>query len=162
MKLSTLMWVAMTVCMVGLVGCGDDGHDHKDGDHKDHNHKDDGHKDGDHKDGDHDDHGESHALGTKEAAGMKITAARLGELSEGVLSLTIEGADPATLTVRAWLGVEDASGSVVAQADYEADHKEFHAHLSEVPEKLADDAKWWVEIQKGDDKSVISFDMHKE
>lgn len=93
---------------------------------------------------------------------MKISAKQRGAVTEGALSVKVDGANPADLILRVWLGSEDRSGSVVAKAEYhdEPDHKDFDAHV-ELPDPMPEGAQWWVEVQKGEEKFLLSFDVKK-
>ncbi len=64
-------------------------------------------------------------------------------------------------TVRFWIGIEDASGSVKAKAEIEdpSEPNRWHTH-AEIPDPLPSGSKLWVEIE--DDaggKHVVSFDL---
>ncbi|MDX1565455.1 MAG: hypothetical protein R3236_08625, partial [Phycisphaeraceae bacterium] len=81
-----------------------------------------------------------------------------GAVKEGALSVKVDGAKAADLIVRVWLGSEDRTGSVVAKAEYKADHQDFDAHV-ELPDPMPEGAQWWVEVQKGEEKFLLSFDV---
>ena len=63
--------------------------------------------------------------------------------SELVIDITIDG-EQTVEAVRAWVGVEDAKGSVKAKLEVEGGT--WHGHL-EVPMDLPEDSALWVEIQ---------------
>lgn len=75
-----------------------------------------------------------------------VKGVRRGDLmpgSELVVDIVIDG-EPTVEAVRAWVGVEDGSGSVKARLDIEG--STWHGHL-EVPRELPDGASLWIEIQ---------------
>ncbi|MBX3392760.1 MAG: hypothetical protein KF787_08940 [Phycisphaeraceae bacterium] len=122
-----------------------DGHTHKDGDGHDHE---DGH-----------DHGPRTELGSQQAAGLTIVAAREGGVtpgSEATFDIVVTGvARPAA--VRVWVGAQDGKGSVKGKAEAEGDG--WHAH-AEVPKPLPAGSKLWVEVETPTgEKHVVGFDL---
>jgi len=113
--------------------------------------KHDGH---DHSDGDkHDDHGPTVELGSSTIGSFQVKASRDGEIKAGGelpvdLWLT-PSAGVKVGAVRAWIGTQDAKGSMKAKMGLEKDN--YHNHV-EVPNPLPAGAMLWVEIE--DEKGV--------
>lgn len=126
-----------------------DDHDHAAGDKHDHA----GDK--------HDDHGPVVELGTAAVGSFQVKASRDGAVKAGEeapvdLWVTPSGATKVG-TVRAWIGTQDAKGSIKAKMELEKDN--YHSHV-EVPKPLPTGSKLWVEVE--DDKgakSLGSFDL---
>lgn len=150
----------------GNAGSGDD-HDH---DHADHDHADHDHDHGDHAGHDHDDHDhmmvadhEMRMLGEQTVDGMTVKASRddveFAAGGEAPIDVWVDGGDGkgvGVTAVRFWIGTEDGRGSVKAKAAIEGDH--WHTH-AEIPATLPEDAKLWIEIERGDERSTTSFDL---
>lgn len=127
--------------------------------HDDHDHaKDDGH---DHAGGDKHDDGPVVELGSMAIGSFQVKASRDGGITAGeeapVDLFVTPGEGVKVATVRAWIGTQDAKGSIKAKMDLEKDN--YHNHV-EVPKPLPADSKLWVEIE--DDKGVKavgSFDL---
>jgi hypothetical protein len=117
----------------------------------------------DHADGekhDHDDHGHGDAaeLGTATVSGFTVKVMQEGEIAEGkdaAFEISVTGGSAKPSAVRAWIGAENAQGSVKGKAEVEGDG--YHLHV-EVPKPIPAAAKLWVEIE-GDrgTKVVTSF-----
>lgn len=133
-----------------------DDHDHATGEAHDE------HEGHDHAEGEgHDDHGATVELGTGTIGAFQVKASRDGEVAEGgeaAVDLWVTPAAPARVgAVRAWIGLEDAKGSIKAKLDLEKDN--YHGHV-EVPKPIPAGSKLWVEIE--DDKGARatgSFDL---
>jgi ABC-type Zn2+ transport system substrate-binding protein/surface adhesin len=120
------------------------------------------HDEHDHADGDkHDDHGAVVELGSCTIGPFQVRASRDGGITAGgeapvdLWVTPIAGVKVAA--VRAWIGTQDAKGSIKAKMDPEKDS--FHSHI-EVPNPLPSGSKLWVEIEddKGT-KAAGSFDL---
>ena len=61
---------------------------------------------------------------------------------------------PGCTIVRAWIGVEDRTLSMVSIGAYAASHDDYDVH-AEAPKQLPADAKWWIEIEKPDGTKVV-------
>lgn len=113
--------------------------------------KDDGH---DHADGDmHDDHGPTVELGSSAIGAFQVKASRDGGIKAGgesPVDLWLTPSAGAKVgAVRAWIGTQDAKGSIKAKMDLEKDN--YHNHV-EIPNPLPTGAMLWVEIE--DDKGL--------
>jgi hypothetical protein len=130
-----------------------DGHDH------DHDH-------GDGHDHDHDhaaegmsghSHGETTQLGEQEVGGFKVKASRDGDVKPGgdvPIDVWITGGAK-VVSVRFWVGTEDAKGALKAKAEIEGDH--WHTH-AEVSDPLPEGSKIWVEIEaEGGTTTLVGF-----
>jgi hypothetical protein len=143
-----------------------DDHDHAKGEDHDHDHD---HAKGDDHDHDHaaggghddHDHGPVVELGSTNIGGFSVKASRDGAVEPGgeaPVDLWITPTAGAKVgVVRAWIGTQDAKGSVKARLDLEKDN--YHNHV-EVPKPLPADAKLWIEIEDEKNvKAVGSFDL---
>ncbi|MEM9347921.1 MAG: hypothetical protein AAGB26_15035 [Planctomycetota bacterium] len=156
----TLTLLLALTCTLWLAGCGDS-HDH-DGDH-DHPHP---HEDGDHGhphphgDGDNDDHdhGEEKELPAATIGDMKVELAQAhGALQagkEGHLVVKLPYNDKGETIVRAWIGTEDRTLSMVGKGEYAASHDDYDIHTM-APTPLPENVKWWIEIEKPDGTKVV-------
>lgn len=162
----------------GLVGCERSensvaGHDHDHAEDHDHDHD---HAEGDdhtheagmahdHHDDHHDDHGDDHShgevteLGQTNVGPFTVRVNRSGEFGPGadvVVDLWIE-TGPTTgaggpAAVRAWIGTEDAAGTVRTRLSSPSPADAtvaWHEHL-EAPAELGDDPQLWIEIEMED------------
>lgn len=131
-------------------GAKHDDHDHAEGDGHDHA---DAAK--------HADHGAVVELGSNAIGAFQVKASRDGGVKAGKESpvdlWVTPGAGVKVAAVRAWIGTQDAKGSIKAKMELEKEN--YHNHV-EVPEPLPPGSKLWVEIE--DDKGVKavgSFDL---
>ena len=139
------------------------GHDHAHGEGHDHDHAD-GHSHT-HEGGAggmaHS-HGPTVELGEQVAGALTVKAARDGDVTPGgelPVDIWITGGSARVNSVRFWVGIESAKGSVKAKAALETDNWHNHA---EVPSPLPEDSKLWVSIELGDGtKSLVSFDLKR-
>jgi len=118
-----------------------------------------------HSEEDHADHGAPIELGAATAGGFSLRAARdEGALQAGgdaPIDLWITGGTTKVVSVRFWIGTEDARGSMKAKAEIEipAEPNHWHTHV-EVPEPMPAGSKLWVEIEDDQGgRSVASFDL---
>ena len=126
---------------------------HKDDHDHDHEHDKDGHH-----------AGPKHDLGKQTAAGHSITVTQIGDAVVAGKAVTFEiklapdaaGAAAAPKAVRAWVGTENAEGSLKAKAPWREEGKFYDADL-EVPAKLPDGSKLWVEVENDAGKHKASF-----
>ncbi|MGQ0627040.1 MAG: hypothetical protein ACT4PL_02940 [Phycisphaerales bacterium] len=106
----------------------------------------------------HDDHGPATALGEQSVGGFTVKASRDGALTPGgdaPIDIWVTTGKPATL--RAWIGTDDAKGSMKAKLDIEKDA--YHGHV-EIPKPLPAGSRLHVELEN--DKGEVprlSFDL---
>lgn len=154
---------AFSLGLFALNGCGveskpnaADDHDHADHDHADHDH------DGDTAEhaGEHDHHsGVVVDLGTVTVNDIAVRASYDGEVTPGddvPVDAWIDGGAGGVSSVRFWIGLESAEGSVKARADLDGDH--WHVHV-EVPSPLPDGSKLWIDFEKNGTATVAGFDL---
>ncbi len=139
-------------------------HDHADGD-DDHGH------DHDHADGDHDhDHGDDHADDDHDHAhdevdlepvmigDMRVELAQshggLAAGKEGHLVVKLPYNDNGATIVRAWIGGEDRTLSMVGRGEYAPSHDDYDIHAV-APDPLPENTMWWIEIEKPDGAKVV-------
>lgn len=111
-----------------------------------------------------DDGGHAHEeveLGGFDIQGIKISAAqghgkvKPGKESHLVLKLPYK--DNGATSVRAWIGTEDRTLSMVGKGGYTPSRDVYDIHAV-APDPLPEGAKWWIEIEKPDGtKKVGSF-----
>lgn len=107
--------------------------------------------------------GEVIELGDTTIDGMKVRTSRdKGEIKAGgdaPIDIWIDGGLGSAASVRFWIGIESAKGSLKAKAEDENGH--WHTH-GQIPDPLPADSKLWVEIEHKDGKkSLVSFDLKK-
>jgi hypothetical protein len=104
-------------------------------------------------------HGETTQLGEQEVGSFKVKASRDGDVKPGgdvPIDVWITGG-PKIVSVRFWIGTEDAKGAIKAKAEIEVDN--WHTH-AEVPDPLPAGSKLWIEIEaEGGAKTVVGFDL---
>lgn len=142
-----------------IVGCGesdDDGtHTHTDGTV---------HKDGDEEqpkpepEQDDHDHGEETELPAATIGDMQVELAQAhGAVQagkEGHLVVKLPYNDDGATIVRAWIGGEDRTLSMVGKGEYAASHDDYDIHTI-APDPLPEGAKWWIEIEKPDGTKAV-------
>jgi hypothetical protein len=157
-----------------LAGCGDaghdesgHGHDHENGDHE-HEQDQHAHDDGPHDhdngnahqehDGEHGHEHEEYKLGTFEIEGMEIQAKQGNkQITPGQkahLIIKLSDSNEGATIVRAWIGTEDRTKSIVAKGEYAPSHDDYDLHTM-APDPLPDNAKWWVEIEHPDRTTAV-------
>lgn len=62
--------------------------------------------------------------------------------------------DKGETIVRAWLGTEDRTNSVVGKGEYAPSHNDYDVHAV-APDPLPDNVRWWIEIQKPDGTKIV-------
>ena len=106
-------------------------------------------------------HGEQLDLGQAELGAFPVTAKRGKQLQPGAeLDVDLEFPAGTALppVVRAWVGVQDATGSMRTKLGKEGD-RVMHGHL-EVPKPLPAGSRLWVEIEPAAGAKVTgSFDL---
>jgi hypothetical protein len=94
-------------------------------------------------------HGEEHPLGTLTIGAHTFELIQAGKIvagDEGAIDLRFAAGKPLPGTVRAWVGVESAQGSMKAKLGKEGD-RAIHGHI-EVPKPLPAGSKIWIEIEE--------------
>ena len=105
-------------------------------------------------------HGALVDLGTTQLDGIAVGVAQEGTIESGKevgVALAFPKGKPVSGTVRAWVGVESAAGSVKVKLGKEGDST-MHNHL-EVPNPLPEGSRFWFEFEgaTGTSKSSIPF-----
>lgn len=101
--------------------------------------------------------GPKHELGSQEIAGVTVKVTQIGAIKPGkeaAFVLVLTGAKEKPKAIRAWVGAETPGEGGKEQAEDEG--KEYHAHV-EVPEKLPEGAKLWIELETAAGRKVGSF-----
>ena len=148
-----------TQCLSVLVAsflfaaCGKEAHVHTPGDGHG---KETGHTD-DHAAGG---HGAMASLGSIQLGSVAVEVSQEGTVEAGkevAVDLSFAKGKPVPSTVRAWVGVESAAGSLKAKLAKEGEDG-MHGHL-EVPKPLPDGSKLWFEADgaAGTSKASIAF-----
>ncbi len=105
-----------------------------------------------------DGHGPEQKLGSMTIGAHTFEVVQAGDVAAGkeaAFDLVFAAGKPVPSTVRAWIGVESAEGSVKAKLGKEGDHT-LHEHV-QVPKAIPAGSKLWVEIEEGgktDRKSI--------
>ena len=73
---------------------------------------------------------------------------------EGHLVVKLPYNDQGETIVRAWIGNEDRTLSMVGKGQYAPSHDDYDIHAV-APNPLPDNAMWWIEIEKPDGTKVI-------
>ena len=149
--------ITLALGLANLVGCdartasdGTAAHDHDhDGHDHDHDHDHDGH--------DHD-HGEEMSLPPLVIGDLSIACSQFhGPLqagTEGHLAVKLPYSDDGASVVRAWIGGEDRTMSMVGLGVYAASHGDYDIHTM-APDPLPADARWWIEIEQPDGTTLL-------
>ncbi len=139
-------WIAFLLAASLTLGCGKDDHDH------DHN-EGAGHEN---EAGEEEEHAgeESHDLGAAKADRFDIKVTQYGDLKAGgELAFSIEITGGTADAVRAWIGTQDAKGSMKHRIEGG------HGHV-EAPDPLPDGSKLWIEIESASPgMATASFDL---
>ncbi len=121
-----------------------DGHDHAEGDAHggDHGHGGD----------------EEVGLGTVTIGDLKVSLAqghgKVAAAKEGHLVVKLPYNDKGATVVRAWIGTEDRTLSLVGKGGYAPSHDDYDVHAI-APDPLPDNVMWWIEIQKPDGTKLV-------
>ena len=75
-----------------------------------------------------------------------------GEESHLVVKLPYS--DNGATIVRAWLGGEDRTLSMVGRGDYAASHDDYDIHAM-APDPLPANVMWWIEVEKPDGTKAV-------
>ena len=152
MRLSRVLLVAFLAA--GLAAC--DGHDHSH-EHGDHDHRHDETAGSADEHDDHD-HAEEQSLGTVDVGGLKVELAQghgaVAAGKEGHLVVKLPYKDDGATIVRAWIGTEDRTASLVGKGEYAPSHDDYDIHAT-APDPLPDGAQWWIEIEKPDGTKLV-------
>lgn len=117
-----------------------------------------GHSDeADEHDGDEHDHDEV-SLGSAEIGDLTVELAQgHGPVTAGKeshLAVKLPYSDAGATTVRAWLGSEDRTLSLVGKAEYAAAQDDYDLHAT-APDPLPDGVRWWIEIERPDGSRLL-------
>lgn len=170
MKTLTSIILAMSLGL-WITGCerhSDNGgtHTHADGTtHDDHGGDDHGPGDDDpgHEDdgdaGNEEDHAhDEESLGSAQVGDMTIELAQghgvVAAGKEGHLVVKLPYNDNGTSIVRAWIGTEDRTLSIVGKGEYAPSHDDYDIHAM-APSPLPENTMWWIEVEKPDGTKVV-------
>ena len=73
---------------------------------------------------------------------------------EGHLVVKLPYNDAGATLLRAWIGTEDRTASLVGKGDYAASHDDYDIHAM-APDPLPENVQWWFEIEKPDGTKVV-------
>lgn len=73
---------------------------------------------------------------------------------ESHLVVKLPYSDGGATAVRAWIGTEDRTLSMVGKGEYAASHDDYDLHAV-APDPLPEGTMWWVEIEKPDGTKVV-------
>ena len=125
----------------------DHDHDHGHGHGHDHEHDHDDH-----------DHGEEMPLPPLVIGDLSIECNQAhGPLEAGVeghLVVKLPYSDDGASVVRAWIGGEDRTMSMVGLGVYAASHDDYDIHTM-APDPLPNDVRWWIEIERPDGTTLL-------
>lgn len=99
--------------------------------------------------------GERHELGATKVGEFEVSAAYSGTITPGKevdVDLALKGERGKVAAIRAWIGTEDAKGSMKAKAAPEGEG--YHAEV-EVPEPMPAGAALWVEIETSQAQKLV-------
>lgn len=157
LAISSTLWIA---------GCGEPGGDAQDGDGT-HTHADGTvHNNGDHEEPkpepepkqDEHDHGEESELPTATIGDMQVEIAQAhGAVEagkEGHLIIKLPYNDKGATVVRAWIGTEDRTLSMVGKGEYAPSHDDYDIHTM-APNPMPENVMWWIEIEKPDGTKAV-------
>ncbi|GMU23347.1 MAG: hypothetical protein AMXMBFR13_34260 [Phycisphaerae bacterium] len=99
--------------------------------------------------------GEKHDLGTTKVGEFEVAASYSGTMTPGEeldIDLAVKGERAKLAAIRAWIGVDDAKGSLKAKAAPEGEG--YHAEV-EVPGPLPEGAAVWVEIETNQGQKLL-------
>lgn len=150
--------ITALVCL--LTACGgssdpdDHGHEHAEGDG--------GHAPEDHA-ADHDGEGGGHAhdevsLGVTRVGDLDVELAQghgaVTAGAEGHLVVKLPYNDGGATEVRAWIGTDDRTLSLVGRGQYAPDHDDYDVHAV-APDPLPAAPMWWVEVEQPDGTTLV-------
>lgn len=107
------------------------------------------------------DHDHAHdevSLGTVTVGDMEVDLAqghgKIEAGKEGHLVVKLPHNDSGTTVVRAWIGTEDRTMSLVGRGEYAPSHDDYDVHAV-APDPLPEHVMWWIEIEKPDGTKVV-------
>ncbi len=74
--------------------------------------------------------------------------------TEGHLVVKLPYNDNGATTVRAWIGQEDRTLSMVGIGEYAPSHDDYDIHAM-APDQLPPNTMWWIEIEKPDGTTAV-------
>ncbi len=108
-----------------------------------------------------DDHDHAHDevdLDPVTIGGMRIELAQahgaVAAGQEGHLVVKLPYNDSGATIVRAWIGGEDRTMSMVGMGEYAPSHGDYDIHAV-APSPLPENTMWWIEIQKPDGTKIV-------
>lgn len=99
--------------------------------------------------------GERHELGTTKVGEFDVAVSYSGTMTPGKeldVDLAVKGERGRVAAVRAWIGAQDAKGSLKAKAAPEGEG--YHAEV-EAPDPLPEGAAVWVEIETNQGQKLL-------
>ena len=73
---------------------------------------------------------------------------------EGHLVVKLPYSDSGSTIVRAWIGTDDRTLSLVGKGEYAPSHDDYDITTT-APDPLPADTKWWIEIEKPDGTKLV-------
>lgn len=73
---------------------------------------------------------------------------------EGHLVVKLPYSDNGATVVRAWIGTEDRTLSLVGKGEYASSHDDYDIHAM-APDPLPENTLWWIEIEKPDGTKIV-------
>ncbi len=109
-------------------------------------------------------HGHGHGgdeevgLGTVTIGDLKVSLAqghgKVAAAKEGHLVVKLPYDDKGATVVRAWIGTEDRTLSLVGKGGYAPSHDDYDVHAT-APDPLPQNVMWWIEIEKPDGTKLV-------
>lgn len=108
--------------------------------------------------GDHAHHDDEVALASATIGEMTVELAQghgaVEAGKEGHLIVKLPYNDNGATVVRAWIGTEDRTLSMVGRDEYAPSHDDYDIHAM-APNPLPENTMWWIEIEKPDGTKVV-------
>ncbi|MED6334461.1 MAG: hypothetical protein VYE81_03615 [Planctomycetota bacterium] len=105
-----------------------------------------------------DHHHEEVSLGTAQVGDLEVELAQghgaVVAGAEGHLVVKLPYSDDGATVVRAWIGTEDRTLSLVGKGDYAPSHDDYDIH-ADAPDPLPGGVQWWIEVQKPDGTKLV-------
>lgn len=105
-----------------------------------------------------DHHHDEVSLGTTPVGDLEVELAQghgaVVAGAEGHLVVKLPYTDDGATVVRAWIGTEDRTLSLVGKGDYAPSHDDYDVH-ADAPDPLPDGVQWWIEVQKPDGTKLV-------
>ena len=73
---------------------------------------------------------------------------------EGHLVVKLPYSDGGSTIVRAWIGSEDRTLSLVGKGEYAPSHDDYDVHAT-APDPLPEDPLWWIELERPDGEKLV-------